>query len=80
MTYVVDAHTEKLARLIAHYHGSKMIVGNETLAARRGYGSFGHSSENYADNHWKEYVQAAEAVRDMIIEDCCSVLRAAHNV
>jgi hypothetical protein len=64
-----SAYIERIARVIAHFHGSKMIVNNETVAARRGYGSFGHSSEVYANNHWKEYEQAADAVLQLIKEE-----------
>jgi hypothetical protein len=71
-----DKHLEKIARVIAHFHGSKIVVDGATIAARRGYGSFGHSSESYANNHWKEYEQAAEAVREMIVGDCLDAMKA----
>lgn len=54
--------TEIIAREIAFFHGAQMIVGNQTLAATRGYGSWGHSPEKYAERHWREYVGAAEAM------------------
>lgn len=54
--------TEIIAREIAMYHGSAMIKGSETLAATRGYGSWGHSPEKYADDHWREYRGAAEVM------------------
>lgn len=54
--------TEIIAREIALFHGSAMIVGNQTLAATRGYGSWGHSPEKYADDHWREYIGAAEVM------------------
>ena len=50
--------TEMAAREMALYHGSTMIVGGETLAATRGYGSWGHSPEKYAEHeHWREYTE-----------------------
>lgn len=54
--------TEIIAREIAFWHGATMVVGNKTLAATRGYGSWGHSPEKYADDHWREYIAAAEAM------------------
>lgn len=54
--------TEIIAREIALFHGGAMIMGNETLAARYGYGSWGHSPERYANDHWREYIGAAEAM------------------
>ncbi len=53
---------EHYARLIAIWHGSKMVVGSKTVAAQGGYGSWGDSPEKYAAAHWKEYVGAARAV------------------
>jgi len=53
---------EGLARNIAFWHGQRITRGNETVAAQHGYGSWGHSPKKYADNHWREYTSAAEAV------------------
>lgn len=53
---------EQLAKKIAFWHGQKKVVNGETLAARHGYGSWGHSPMGYAENHWKEYTSAAEIV------------------
>ena len=58
--------TEIIAREIALYHGSAMIVGGKTLAATRGYGSWGHSPEKYADEHWREYIGAADVMLERI--------------
>lgn len=69
------AYIEKLARIIAHFHGSKIVVDGETVAARRGYGSFGHSSDTYSNNHWREYIQAAEAVFNVISNDIVKDLK-----
>lgn len=59
---IMKTGTEIIAREIALFHGSAMIVGNQTLAATRGYGSWGHSPEKYADAHWREYIGAAEVM------------------
>ncbi len=55
---------EKLARSAAFWHGQKMVVGRQTLADRKGFGSFAASAHRYADQHWGEYLSVA----DMIIE------------
>lgn len=39
-----------------------MIIGNRTLADIKGYGSWGHSPEKYSDDHWREYIGAAEVM------------------
>jgi len=54
--------TEIIAREIALFHGGAIVANGETLAARHGYGSWGHSPEKYADAHWREYRGAAEAM------------------
>lgn len=54
--------TEIIAREIAMWHGSHITGPTRTVAADRGYGSWGHSPEKYADNHWREYIGAAEAM------------------
>jgi len=66
--------TEKLARTIAFWHGAKLVTvtvdeGAQTVAARAGYGSWGHSPERYAADHWHEYVQAAQAMQERIAEE-----------
>lgn len=58
----MDAQVEKLAKLIAFWHGQKMVVNSKTVATLHGYGQFGDSSERYMHAHWQEYVSAAEAV------------------
>lgn len=59
---------EQLARLIAFWHGQKITIiqsrdrgGALTIAAQRGYGKWSHSPQRYADAHWREYRDAAEA-------------------
>jgi hypothetical protein len=54
--------TEIIAREIALFHGAAMIIGSRTLADIKGFGSWGHSPEKYADRHWLEYRGAAEAM------------------
>ena len=62
---------ERIARLIAIMHGGKMLYRKDgetvTVASKHGYGNWGYSPEKYADRHWQEYVQAAEAVIDLLI-------------
>lgn len=54
---------EKVARAIAAGHGSKIVMHRDgqalTLAATKGFGSWGDSSGKYADKHWREYDGAA---------------------
>jgi hypothetical protein len=57
---------EIIAREIAQLHGSAMIIGNKTLAAMYGYGSWGYSPEKYANDHWREYRGAAERMLERI--------------
>ncbi len=54
---------EHYARLIAVWHGQKMVVGSKTIAAMRGYDS-GYSWEldRYVEGHWREYIAAAQAI------------------
>lgn len=59
---------EKIARMIAFWHGQKITVvkpgrGALTVAAVRGYDSGGgYETERYASAHWQEYLSAADAV------------------
>ena len=56
---------EHFARLIAMWHGQKIVVGSKTVAATRGYDSgWGWELDRYVDNHWQEYLPAAQAVLD----------------
>lgn len=55
---------EHFARMIAFWHGATMVQGNKTMAAVHGFGSWGRSPDLYADQHWREYVPAAQAVLD----------------
>ena len=54
--------TELIAREIAMWHGSAITGPTRTVASDKGYGNWGHSPEKYADNHWREYIGAAEAM------------------
>lgn len=54
--------TEIIAREIAMWHGSHITGATRTVASDRGYGSWAHSPEKYADKHWREYIGAAEAM------------------
>lgn len=71
--------TELIAREIAMWHGSHITGPTRTVAADRGYGSWGHSPERYADSHWREYIGAAEAMlaRIKLIGDDGEQVRAA---
>jgi len=54
---------EHFARLIALWHGQKMVVGSKTVAAMRGYDSgWSWELDRYVEAHWLEYVPAAQAV------------------
>jgi len=54
---------EHYARLIAAWHGQKMVVGSKTVAAIRGYDSgWAWETDRYVDAHWEEYLPAARAV------------------
>jgi hypothetical protein len=64
-----NAYIERIARVIAHFHGGKIVINGKTVAAMRGYGSFGYSLDKYTDNHWKEYIQASDAVLQLIKEE-----------
>lgn len=62
----IPKHIESIARSIASAHGSHMVMNkdgqNLTVAALAGYGSWGHSSEKYAEAKWHQYVGAAWSV------------------
>ena len=58
--------TEIIAREIVLFHGSAMALGNRTVAAMKGYGSYGNSAETYSDKHWREYIGAAERMLERI--------------
>ena len=58
---------EKIARRIALHHGSAYEwhvpgEGSKTVAAMRGYGSWGDSPSRYAEQNWQKYRGAAEAM------------------
>ena len=53
---------EHFARLIAFWHGAKMVVNNKAYAELCGYGSFGNAAERYSQGHWQEYLGAAKAI------------------
>jgi hypothetical protein len=58
---------ERIARLIAYWHGQKMVYHHSgksmTVAALRGYDSgWAWEVDRYADARWREYVPAAEAI------------------
>jgi hypothetical protein len=61
---------ERIAKLIALYHGSKMVLRRDgetlTVAALAGYGSWGHSAEKYAEAKWQQYDGAAQAVIELM--------------
>lgn len=58
--------TEIIAREIAFWHGSRITGPTRTIASDRGYGSWGNSPEKYANNHWREYINAAERMLERI--------------
>lgn len=66
----IDADVMDMAKKIASLHGSAFmghIDGqNVTVAARAGYGSWGHSADAYAKEHWRQYRLAAEIIVDTI--------------
>ena len=57
---------EHFARLIAFWHGSKVLYyknGPVTVAALHGFDSgWSYETERYVDKHWKEYLLAARAI------------------
>ena len=59
---------EHFARLIAMWHGQKMLYsrpggGMVTVAGSRGYDSgWSWETDRYVANHWQEYLSAARAV------------------
>lgn len=56
---------EKIARLIAFWHGAKITLirnGSHTVAAQHGYGQWGDAPERYSAAHWQEYLPAVDAV------------------
>jgi len=57
---------ERLARIIAYYHGSKVLFykdGPKTVAHLAGFDSgWAYEYDKYADRFWKDYVPAARAV------------------
>lgn len=63
---------EEVARVIAMWHGSKMVVmtddGMQTVASRAGFGRFAGASDHYAEKHWHQYLQAAQAMQAMVAE------------
>ncbi len=65
-----SAQVELIAKIIAMFHGGKMVVqtreGMQTVASLRGYGNSGDSLERYMHDHWREYDGAARAVIDVM--------------
>ncbi len=60
-----DEQVEHIARIIAFWHGAKVLFikdGMNTVASVRGYGRWGNAPELYANDHWREYEQAAKAM------------------
>ena len=62
---------EELARMIAVWHGSRMVGSDresqmQTVASRHGFGRWGHSPGVYAQRKWEEYQNAASAVREAL--------------
>jgi len=71
---------ESLAKTIARLHGGKMLYRHEgktyTVAGSRGYDSGWHwEVDRYAEAHWKEYKQAAEAVLGVAARAVCQNCR-----
>lgn len=62
----IPKHIEIIARAIAIAHGSQFVLHrdgqNLTRAALSGFGSWGHSADDYTEQRWHEYVGAARAV------------------
>lgn len=73
-----------ISKICALYHGSKIVVRRDgesiTVAALKGYGSFGHSVEEYAKKHWHEYEQAAIAVYNKAVEECAKEIEGTDDV
>lgn len=67
-----DGQRDRIARALAFAHGAKIAYHQDgqslTIAASRGYGSWGHSAERYAENHWREYTECAEATISILQE------------
>ena len=62
-----DPETERVAKLIAFWHGQKIAYvkpgeGALTVAAVAGYGRFANAPEHYMEAHWEEYSSAAHVV------------------
>jgi hypothetical protein len=61
---------EYFARLIARWHGQKIVYhksgeGSKTVAALRGYDSgWAWEIDHYVEDRWREYLSAAQAVLD----------------
>jgi hypothetical protein len=66
-----DRYITVLARVIASLHGNAVDTDNETVAERNGYDSF----IKYTDDHYQEYIKAAETVYNIIIQDCVGALK-----
>jgi hypothetical protein len=70
--YNASIAVERIARMIASAHGSKMIYrhptqGMKTVAAMRGYDSgWAWEIDRYTEVHWPEYAQAAEQVIELL--------------
>jgi len=62
---------ERYARLIAMWHGQKIVyhsrsAGNVTVAAMRGFNSgWARELDRYVESHWQEYIPAAKAIIEM---------------
>lgn len=61
-----NTEIERIAKLIAFWHGQKMIYRNkdgmQTVASSHGYGNRGDSPDQYMHAHWQEYTSAAERI------------------
>jgi hypothetical protein len=66
MTDQTKTGTEIIAREIAMWHGSAVIMRKDgethTVASMAGLGHWGHSAEKYSEKYWHQYIGAAEAM------------------
>lgn len=61
---------ERLARLMAFWHGQKIVFRRDgqtmTVAGSRGFSSgYAYETGRYVESHWREYVEAARAVMEI---------------
>lgn len=75
---------EELAKIIASWHGHKMVVRRDgithTVASLAGFGQFAGAGAEYANRHWKEYVQAAQAVKKTLVPEAVKAYWLEHYV